>query len=149
MARKGAVEQDAFTPDAMDSYLNSELLLYPMGTIWYGARCQTRKGRMEIPLGFITESHCLILESSQFQTDRLLNSRRISSTREPLFTGRLGDCQYMILKRSATTRRTVERFRLQMDSLISVSNKVMQKKTTIGWQLLVRWKDGSKDWVAL
>jgi hypothetical protein len=78
---EGAVEQDAFTPDAMDNHL-PELLL-PDGDNLVRLALSNAQRKDEIPLGFITRIHWLILESiqSNFRTDRLLNIRRISSRR--------------------------------------------------------------------
>ena len=148
---EGAVEQDDFTPDAMDNYLNSELLL-PDGDNMIRARVVKRaKGEDGNPIGL--QHNNPLFDTREYTVefpDGSTAEYTANIIAENLFSqadseGR----QYMILREISDHKVDGRAISTADGFTTSKNGNKVPKKTTIGWQLNVEWKDGSSDWVAL
>jgi hypothetical protein len=148
---EGAVEQDAFTPDAMDNYLNSELLL-PDGDNLVRARVIKRaKGEDGNPIGLHHKNP--LFDTREYTVefpDGSTAEYQANIIAENLFSQADSEGkQYMILKEICDHKKDGRAIQIADGFTVSKNGNKVPKKTTIGWQLLVEWKDGSTDWVAL
>jgi hypothetical protein len=148
---EGAFEQDDFTPDILDNYLNAELLL-PDGDNMVKARVIKRaKGEDGNPIGL---RHKNPLFDTRGYTVEFGDGSTAEYTAniiaENLFSQVDSEGkQYMILGEICDHKKD-GRAILQSDGFTTSKNgNKVAKTTTIGWSLLVEWKDGSSDWIPL
>jgi hypothetical protein len=149
---EGAYEQDDFTPDAFDTYLNAELLLPDSGNNIVRARVVKRaKGEDGNPLGlrhknplFDTREYTVEFpdgSTAEYQANIIAESLFSQSDSE----GR----QYMVMKEISDHKKDGRAIPISDGYTTSKNGNKVPKQTTIGWQLLVEWNDGSSDWTNL
>ena len=143
-------DADDFIGDTLDEYINAELLL-PKGDEWISATVVKRKRgadgnligkrnpnplldtrvyEVQFPDGHSEEYTAnLIAEALYSQTDEFGN-------------------QYLLLSEIIDHKRGSDAV-LAKDMYIEGRSNKHKKKTTKGWKLLVKWKDGSESWERL
>jgi hypothetical protein len=57
--------------------------------------------------------------------------------------------QYLLMKEITDHRRNESAVRADDGFIITRNGNKVPKKTTVGWELMVTWKDGSSDWIKL
>lgn len=145
-------EADEFTPEALDEYLSAELRL-PHGGDYAHARVTGRKRDSEgNPIGLrnanpILDTRVYEVEFPDGSTDAF--SANIIA--ENLFS-QIDDegHAYQILK-EITDHRKDDLTAIPKDDgfFITKSGRKQARHTTIGWELLVEWKDGTTSWIPL
>jgi hypothetical protein len=149
---EGAFSQDDFTPDVFDTYLNAELLLPDGSENLVRARVVKRaKGEDGNPLGlqhknplFDTRSYTVEFpdgSTAEYQANVIAENLFSQSDSE----GR----QYMVMNEISDHKKDGRAIQISNGFTISKNGNKVPKQTTIGWKLLVEWKDGSSDWVDL
>jgi hypothetical protein len=148
---KGAVERDEYTPDAYDNYLNAELLL-PEGDNKVRARVVKRaKGEDGNPIGLYNRNP--LLDSREYTVefpDGTTAEYTANIIAENLFSQSDSEGnQYVILKEICDHKKDGRAILKEDGFTTSKNGNKVPKTTTKGWNLLVEWKDGSSDWIAL
>ena len=149
---EGAFSQDDYTPDSFDTYLNAELLLPDSGDNVVRARVVKRaKGEDGNPIGlhhknplFDTRAYTVEFpdgSTAEYQANIIAENLFSQSDSE----GR----QFMVMKEICDHRKDGRAIPISNGFMTSKNGNKTPKQTTIGWQLLVEWKDGSSDWTDL
>ena len=144
---------DGFTPDVYDSYLNIELAI-PQGDSLKPrlARVTKRlKDASGLPIGLANENP--ILDTRMYEVEYLDGERAslaANNIAENLFAQVDNEGNRQVLMDEIIGHRTNEHAVKQQDVFITTNTGTKRRKeTTKGWELLVRWKDGGTDWIAL
>ena len=144
---------EEFTPDAYDdTYLNMELALPRDGAeVQFGRVVKRMRDKDGIPIGTAHDNP--ILDTRMYEVefqDGYRASLAANAIAENLFAQIDEEGNRHVLFQEITDYRTDGKQILQQDAFIT--NKYgarRRRETTVGWELLVRWKDGSTTWVAL
>ena len=144
---------EEFTPDAYDdTYLNMELALPRDGAeVQFGRVVKRMRDKDGIPIGTAHDNP--ILDTRMYEVefqDGYRASLAANAIAENLFAQVDEEGNRHVLFQEITDYRTDGKQILQQDAFIT--NKYgarRRRETTVGWELLVRWKDGSTTWVAL
>ena len=144
---------DDFTPDVYDSYLNMELAI-PQGDSLEPRLARVTKRLKDangLPIGLANENP--ILDTRMYEVEYLDGERAslaANNIAENLFAqiDNEGNCQ--VLMDEIIGHRSNEHAVKQQDAFITTNTGTKRRKeATKGWELLVRWKDGGTDWIAL
>ena len=144
---------ETFTPDVYDTYLNMELAI-PQGDSLEPrlARVTNRlKDANGLPIGLANENPILDMRMYEVQyLDGEKASLAANSIAENLFVQIDGDRNRQLLMDDIIGHRSNEHAVKQQDAYIVTKMGTKRRKETMkGWELLIRWKDGGTDWVAL
>ncbi len=145
-------DQD-FTPDAYDdTYLNMELALPRNGAeVQFGRVVKRLRDKDGLPIGTAHDNP--ILDTRMYEVefqDGHKASLAANVIAENLFAQIDDEGNRHVLFEEIMDHRTNGRQVLQQDAFIlNRSGTRRRRETTIGWELLVRWKDGSTSWIAL
>ena len=146
-------DDDSFTPDVYDSYLNMELAI-PQGDSLEPRLARVTKRLKDAngqPIGLANENP--ILDTRMYEVEYLDGERAslvANNIAENLFAqiDDEGNCQ--VLMDEIIGHRSNEHAVKQQDAFITTKTGTRRHRETIkGWELLVRWKDGGTDWIAL
>ena len=144
---------ETFTPDVYDTYLNMELAI-PQGDSLEPrlARVTKRlKDANSSPIGLANENP--ILDTRMYEVQYLDGEKAslaANSIAENLFAQIDGDGNHQVLMDDIIGHRSNEHAVKQQDAfIVTKTGTKRRKETTKGWELLIRWKDGGTDWVAL
>ena len=144
---------DAFTPDVYDTYLNMELAI-PQGDSLEPRLARVTKRLRDangLPIGLANENP--ILDTRMYEIEYLDGERTslaANNIAENLFAqiDDEGNCQ--VLMDEIIGHRSNELAVKQQDAFITTNTGTKRRReTTKDWELLVRWKDGGTDWIAL
>jgi hypothetical protein len=149
---EGAFEQDEFTEDVMDGYLNAELLLPDSANNMVKARVLKRaKGEDGNPIGLHHKNP--LFDTREYTVefpDGTTAEYQANIIAETLFSQSDSEGkQYMIMKEICDHKKDGRAIPISDGFTTSKNGNKVPKKTTIGWQFLVEWKDGSSDWTDL
>ena len=143
-----------FTQDIFDDrYLNMELAL-PHGdeaTPQYAKVTKRLRDTNGIPIGTADDNP--ILDTRMYEVEFMDGTKQSLSANyiaKNVFAqvDQDGNCQ--VLLDEIIDYRTTGREVKQQDAFITTRTGTKRwRKTTIGWELLVQWKDGSTNWIAL
>ena len=142
-----------FTPDAYDdTYLNMELALPRNGAeVQFGRVVKRLRDKDGLPIGTAHDNPILDtrIYEVEFQ-DGHRASLAANAIAENLFAQIDGEGNRHVLFEEIMDHRTTGKQVLQQDAfIINKSGTKRRRETTIGWELLVRWKDSSTTWIAL
>ena len=143
-----------FTPDVFDDwYLNMELAL-PHGdeaTPQYAKVTKRLRDANGIPIG--TADNNPILDTQMYEVEFMDGTKQSLSANyiaENVFAQVDQDGNRQVLLSEIINYRTTGKEVKQQDAFITTrTGTKRQHETTIGWELLVQWKDGSTNWIAL
>jgi hypothetical protein len=146
------VDQE-FTPESFDdTYLNMELALpRDGGEEQFGRVVKRMRDKDGLPIG--TTNNNPILDSqlydAEFQ-DGYRTSLAANSIAENLFAQIDDEGNWHVLFREIIEHCTNGKQFLQQDAFITTwTGTRRRRETTVGWELLVQWKDLSTTWVSL
>jgi Reverse transcriptase (RNA-dependent DNA polymerase) len=145
-------DQD-FTPDAYDdTYLNMELALPRDGAeVQFGRVVKRLRDKDGLPIGMAHDNP--ILDTRMYEVefqDGYKTSLAANAIAENLFAQIDDEGNRHILFEEIMDHRTNGKQVLQQDAFIrNRSGTQRRRETTVGWELLVRWKDQSTTWIAL
>ena len=142
---------ETFTPDVYDTYLNMELAI-PQGDSLKPMLARASKRLIDanvLPIWLDNENP--ILDTRMYEVQYLDGEKTslvVSNIAENLFAqiNDDGNCQVLMDEIIGHRSHAVK----QQDTFINTKTGTKRRKeTTKGWDLLIRWKDGGTDWVAL
>ncbi len=145
-------DQD-FTPDTYDdTYLNMELALPRDGAeVQFGRVVKRLRDKDGLPIGTAHDNP--ILDTRMYEVefqDGHKASLAANAIAENLFAQIDDEGNRHILFEEIVDHRTNGKQVLQQDAfIVNRSGTQRRRETTVGWELLVRWKDGSTTWIAL
>jgi hypothetical protein len=150
MARK-ALSRSDFTPDLFDACLNAELLLPDSGNNTVRARVvKQAKGKDGNPIG--SQHNNPLFDTCVYTVefpDGSTAKHQANVIAENLFSqSDLEGQQCMVMKETCDHRKDGRAIPI-LDGFTTSKNGNKCPKTTIGWQLLVEWNNGSSDWMDL
>ena len=142
-----------FTADAYDNtYLNMELALPRNGAeVQFGRVVKRLRDKDGLPIGTAHDNPILDtrIYEVEFQ-DGHSASLAANAIAENLFAQIDGEGNRHVLFEEIMDHRTNGKQVLQQDAfIVNRSGTRRRRETTIGWELLVRWKDSSTTWIAL
>ena len=144
---------ETFTPDVYETYLIMVLVI-PQADILEPRLAEVTKQLKDangLPIGLAKESP--ILDTRMYEVQYLDEEKALLATNniaEILFAQIDGDGNHQVLMDGIIGHRSNEHVVKQQDAfLITKTGSKRRKETTKGWELLIRWKDSGKDWVAL
>ena len=144
---------ETFTPDVYDTYLNMELAI-PQGDSLEPSLARVTKRLKDangLPIGLANENP--ILDTRMYKVQYLDGEKAslaANSIAENLFAQIDGDGNRQVLMNEIIGHRSNEHAVKQQDAfIVTKTGTKRRKETTKGWELLIRWKDGRTDWVAL
>ena len=145
-------DQD-FTPDSYeDTYLNMELALPRDGAeVQFGRVVKRLRDKDGLPIGTAHDNPILDtrLYEVEFQ-DGHKASMAANAIAENLFAQVDDEGNRHVLFEEIMDHRTNGKQLTQQDAfIVNRSGTRRRKETTIGWELLVRWKDNSTTWIPL
>ena len=143
-----------FTPDVFDDrYLNMELAL-PHGeeaTPQYAKVTKRLRDANGIPIGTADDNP--ILDTRMYKVEFMDGTKQSLSANyitENVFTQVDQDGNRQVLLDEIIDYRTTGKEVKQQDAFITTRTGTKRRReTTIGWELLVQWKDGSTNWITL
>ncbi|KAI2498409.1 Reverse transcriptase (RNA-dependent DNA polymerase) [Fragilaria crotonensis] len=142
-----------FTPDAYDdTYLNMELALPRQGAeVQFGRVVKRLRDKDGIPIGTAHDNP--ILDTRMYEVE-FQDGHRMSlaanAIAKNLFAQVDDEGNRHVLYEEIVDHRTNGKQVLQQDAFITNrSGTRRRRETTVGWEVLVRWKDGSTTWVAM
>ena len=144
---------ETFTPDVYDTYLNMELAIPQVDSLEPRlARVTKRlKDANGLPIGLANENP--ILDTRMYEVQYLDGEKAslaANSIAENLFAQIDDDRNRQVLMDDIIGHRSNEHAVKQQDAfIVTKTGTKRRKETTKGWELLVRWKDGRTDWIAL
>lgn len=151
---KGVPEADiAFTPDVFDdTYVNMELALPRSGGEVEFARVTKRlRDKDGLPIGTANDNP--ILDSHVYEVEFPDGHKAALSANviaENLFAQVDREGNRHVLFDEVIAHRTNGKELKHQDAFVQTSRGTKRRKeSTVGWEILVRWKDGSTTWVAL
>ena len=142
---------ETFTPDVYDTNLNMELAI-PQGDSLEPMLARASKRLIDanvLPIWLDNENP--ILDTRMYEVQYLDGEKTsfvVSNIAENLFAqiNDDGNCQVLMDEIIGHRSHVVK----QQDIFINTKTGTKRRKeTTKGWDLLIRWKDGGTDWVAL
>ena len=142
-----------FSPDIYDdTYVNMELALPRSGGEVEFARVTKRhRDKDGLPIGTANDNP--ILDTRVYEVeypDGHKTSLAANMIAENLFAQVDSEGNHHVLFDEITSYRTNGKEVKQQDAYVTTSKGTKRRReSTIGWELLVRWKDGSTTWVAL
>ena len=144
---------DTFAPDVYDTYLIMELAI-PQGDSLEPRLAGVTKRLKDangLPIRLANENP--ILDTKMYEVE-YLNEERMSlaanNIAENLFTQIDNEGNRQVLMDEIIGHRSNEHAEKQQDAFITTKMGTKRRReTTKGWELLIRWKDGGTDWVAL
>ena len=142
-----------FTPDVFDdTYVNMELELPRSGGEVEFARVTKRlRDKDGLPIGTAHDNP--ILDSRVYEVelpDGHKAALAANAIAENLFAQADGDGNRHVLFEEIVAHRTNGKELKQQEAFITTSSGTKRRKeTTIGWEILAKWKDGSTTWIAL
>ena len=145
--------EDTYTPDTMDSYLNMELGLPrgPDGELQHAVVKRRRLGENGNPIGIANNNP--LLDSREYEIeyhDGTLEVLSANVIAENLLAQVDQEGQRQLLMDEITDHRcTNEAIPKEKGFHINSNGTKRKIMTTKGWELLVTWKDGSTNWIAL
>ena len=144
---------DAFTPDVYDTYLNMELAI-PQGDSLEPRLARVTKRLKDtngLPIGLANENP--ILDTRMYEVEYLdgeWTSLAANNIAENLFAQIDDEGNRQVLMDEIIGHRSNEHAVKQQDTFITTKTGAKRRReTTKGWELLVRWKDGGTDRIAL
>jgi hypothetical protein len=149
-------EDETFTPDTFgDTYLNKEIAIMrgagDSSDIQYGKvtkRLRDAEGR---PIGTASENPIMDTRAYTVEfTDGHSEALTANLIAQNLFSEIDEEGNRHILLDDIIDCRKSGAAVSQEDAFVTMSNGVKRRRqTTLGWQLLCQWRDGSTNWVAL
>ena len=145
-------DQD-FTPDSFDdTYLNMELALpREGGEVQFGRVVKRLRDRDGLPIGTANDNP--ILDSRLYEVefqDGYKTSLAANAIAENLFAQIDDEGNRHVLFQEIIDHRVNGKQVLQQDAFITTRTGTKRRReTTIGWELLVQWKDQNTTWVTL
>ncbi|KAI2511667.1 Reverse transcriptase (RNA-dependent DNA polymerase) [Fragilaria crotonensis] len=142
-----------FTPDSFDdTYLNMELALpRDGGEVQFGRVVKRMRDKDGLPIGTANDNP--ILDSRLYEVefqDGYKTSLAANAIAENLFAQIDDEGNRHVLFQEIIDHRTNGKQTLQQDAFITTRTGTQRRReTTIGWELLVQWKDQSTTWVSL
>jgi hypothetical protein len=142
-----------FTPDTYDdTYLNMELALPRDGAeVQFGRVVKRLRDKDGLPIGTAHDNP--ILDTRMYEVefqDGHKTSLAANAIAENLFAQIDDEGNRHVLFQEITDHRTNGKQVLQQDAFITTrSGTRRRRETTMGWEVLVRWKDDSTTWIAL
>ena len=144
---------DNFTPYVYNSYLNMELAI-PQGDSLEPRLARVTKRLKDangLPIGLANENP--ILDTRMYEVEYLDGeqaSLTANNIAENLFAQIDDEGNRQVLMDEIIGHRSNEHAVKQQDAFIMTKTGTRRhRETTKGWELLVRWKDGGTDWIAL
>ena len=145
---------ELFTLEVMgNTYINMELALPQGDTLesWYARVTKRLRDANGIPIGTAHDNP--ILDTRMYEVEFMdgeKSSLLANYIAENLFAQIDDNGNRQVLLNEIIDHRTMGRQVMQQDAFIMAKNGVRRRKeTTTGWEILVQWKDGSTNWVAL
>ena len=144
---------DEFTPDSFDdTYLNMELALPRSGGEVEFARVVKRlRDKNGLPIGTANDNP--ILDTRVYEVefpDGYRSSLAANAIAENLFAQVDEEGNRHVLFDEIIDHRTNGKEIKQQDAYVTMSNGTKRRReSTLGWEILIQWKDGSSTWVAL
>ena len=148
---KAIQEADDYTPEELDEYLTTKLIMPRAGEGQLGKVRQRTKNKDGVPIG--KRHPTPILDTRMYDVefpDGSTDTFTANVIAENLFSqvdeeGRT----YHILKEK-TDHRVGAKAMLKQDGFITTSSGQRQPRhTTVGWEIMVTWKDSSTAWIHL
>ena len=145
-------DQD-FTPDSFDdTYLHMELALpREGGDVQFGRVVKRLRDRDGLPIGTAHDNP--ILDSRMYEVefqDGYKTSLAANTIAENLFAQIDDEGNRQVLFNEIIDHRTNGKQVLQQDAFVTTRTGTKRRReTTVGWELLVQWKDQSTTWVSL
>ena len=146
-------DNDHFTPDTYDMYLDMELAL-PQGDSLEPRMARVTKRLKDangIPIGTANDNP--LLDTRMYEVEYLDGERASLSANhiaENLFTQVDDEGNRQVLMKEIINYHTNGQEVKQQDTFITMKTGTKRRReTTKGWEILIEWKDGSMNWVAL
>lgn len=142
---------DDYTPDSMDNYLNAEVVLPRGGSLSQGKVLRRLYGEDLKPIGLRNNNP--ILDTREYEVQ--FEDGEVSTYQANLIAEHMySQCdeeghRLMLLKEIIDHRKNGNAVAVDDGYVMTKSGNKVPRKTTIGWDLMVEWKDGSSSWVAL
>ena len=144
---------ETFTPDVYNTYQNMELAI-PQGDSLEPRLARVTKQLKDVnglPIGLANENP--ILDTRMYEVEYLDGewmSLAANNIAENLFAQIDDDRNHQVLMDEIIGHRSNEHAVKQQDTfIVTKTGTKRRKETTKGSELLIRWKDGETDWVAL
>jgi len=151
---KNLPEADAtFTPDVFDdTYVNMELALpRDGGEVEFARVTKRQRDKDGLPIGTAHDNP--IMDSRVYEVefpDGHKAALAANAIAENLFAQVDGEGNRHVLFDKIVANRTNGKELKEQDAFVHTSRGTKRRKeSTIGWEILVKWKDGSTTWVAL
>ena len=152
---KGVPEADiTVTPNVFDdTYVNMELALPGSGgEVEFAHVTKRLRDKDGLPIGTANDNP--ILDSRVYEVEFPDGHNKAAlaanAIAENLFVQVDGEGNRHVLFDKVIAHRTNRKELKQLDAYVQTSQGTKRRKeTTAGWEILVRWKDGSTTWVAL
>ena len=144
---------ETFTPDVYDTYLNMELAIPQEDSLEPRLARVTKqlKDANGLPIGLANENP--ILDMTMYKVEYLDGERAslaANNIAENLFAQIDDEGNRQVLMDEIIGHRSNEHAIKQQDAcIITKMGTKRRRESTKGWELLIRWKDGGTDWVAL
>jgi Reverse transcriptase (RNA-dependent DNA polymerase) len=144
---------DEFTPDSFnDTYLNMELALPRSGgEVEFAKVIKRLRDKDGLPIGTANDNP--ILDTRVYEVefpDGHRASLAANAIAENLFAQVDEEGNRHALFDEIIDHRTNGKEIKQQDAFVTMSNGTKKRReTTLGWEILVQWKDGSSTWIAL
>ena len=144
---------ETFTPNVYDTYLNMELAI-PQGDSLEPRLARVTKRLKDangLPIRLANENPVLDTRMYEVQyLDGEWASLAANNIAKNLFAQIDEDRNRQVLMDEIIGHRSNKHAMKQQDAfIITKTGTKRRKETTKGWELLIRWKDGGTDWVAL
>ena len=144
---------ETFTLDVYDTYLNMELAI-PQGDSLEPRLARVTKRLKDangLPIGLASENPILDTRMYEVQYhDGEKASLAANNIAENLFAQVDDEGNRQVLMDEIIGHRSNEQALKRQDAfIITKAGTRRRKEATKGWELLIRWKDGGTDWVAL
>ena len=146
-------DDDHFTPDMYDMYLNIELAL-PQGDSLEPRMARVTKRLKDvngIPIGTANDNP--LLDMRMYEVEYLDGERASLSANhiaETLFAQVDDEGNRQVLMKEIIDYHTNGQEVKHQDTFITTrTGTIRRRETTKGWEILIEWKDGSTNWVTL
>ena len=147
----GSTEVDDYTPDTVDNYLQAEVLIPRNGDLVMAKVIRRMRDGEGKPLG--KRSSNPILDTREYKlefTDGTLDTFTANQIAENIYSQIDEEGQHHILMDEIIDhRKSAKAVPVSEGFITSHNGNKIPKKTTVGWELLVTWKDGTSSWCKL
>ena len=144
-------EVDDYTPDIADTYLQAEILIPRNGDLVQAKVVRRLHNGEGTPKGKRNENPMLDTREYVVEfNDGSLDTLTANQIAENIYSQVDSEGHHhVLLDEIIDHRKTAAAVSIDDGYIISKNGNKVPRKTTVGWELLVQWKDGSTSWCKL